>query len=296
MEETNKIATLARSLPKYDGRDRSVFPNWKAKLRVHLTLGAPGIFKILQGRECPNPPGNADTVEDSADIIHTIERWKIDNSYFYFILFLATNDGAQKLVEQFEGKSIDDGAGDGRAAWEALASKYNGISNSGRVASYKVLHNSKLQPGQDPDIWLYAMDGARDVLHEHGAQHGDPVKGSPWEGGDTPTPQDHRLHGFRTHRNAHQEAGEQTLGGRALRVQPRHQGVPYVQRKNKQGVGEQERRVHRDAIEASVTTDQRAGQQQRDGQHRHPQFSPCKRGPRHAARRARLHIAYRLQR
>ena len=120
MEETNKIATPARGLPKYDGRDRSVFPSWKAKLRVHLTLGAPGIFNILQGGECPNPPGNADAVEDSADIIHTIERWKIDNSYFYSILFLATDEGAQRLVEQFEGKSIDDGAGDGRAAWEVL--------------------------------------------------------------------------------------------------------------------------------------------------------------------------------
>lgn len=168
MEETNKIAALARGLPKYDGRDRSVFPSWKAKLRVHLTLGAPGIFKILQGRECPNPPGDADTVEASADIMLTIERWKIDNNYFYSILFLATNDGAQKLVERYEGKSIDDGAGDGRAAWLALVEKYNGISNAGRVASYEILHNSRLQPGQDPDIWLYAMDGARDRLHEHG--------------------------------------------------------------------------------------------------------------------------------
>ena len=78
------------------------------------------MFKILQGREYPDPPGNADTVEDSVDIIHTIERWKIDNSYFYSILFLATDEGAQRLVEQFEGKSIDDGAGDGRAAWEVL--------------------------------------------------------------------------------------------------------------------------------------------------------------------------------
>ena len=33
---------------------------------------------------------------------------------------------------------------------------------------YEVLHNSKLQPGQDPDFYLYAMDGARDRLHERG--------------------------------------------------------------------------------------------------------------------------------
>ena len=58
------------------------------------------------------------------DIVHTIEWCKIDHGYFYSILFLATNDGAKKLVEQFEGKSIDDGAGNGRAAWEAPINKY----------------------------------------------------------------------------------------------------------------------------------------------------------------------------
>lgn len=63
---------LARGLPKYDGRDRSVFPSWKAKLRGHLTLGATGISNIIQGRECPNPLGDADTVEDRTDIIQTI--------------------------------------------------------------------------------------------------------------------------------------------------------------------------------------------------------------------------------
>ena len=78
------------------------------------------------------------------------------------------------------------------------------------------------------------------------------------------------------------------MGGQALRVQPRHQGVPYLPRKNKQGGGEQKRRVHGDAIEASVTTDQRAGQHQGDEQHRHLQFSRCTRGPRHASR----HIHY----
>ena len=127
-----------------------------------------------------------------------------------------------------------------------------------------------------------------------GAQHGDPVQDSPWEGSHNLTPQDHRLQGFRTHLNAHQEAGGQVLGGQTLRVQPRHQGVPYLQRKNNEGGEEQEHRVRRDAIEASVTTDQRTGQHQRGGQHRHPQFSRCTRGPRHAARRTRLHIAYRL--
>ena len=131
-------------------------------------MGAPGIFNILQGGECPNPPGNADAVEDSADIIHAIERWKIDNIYLYYILFLQTNVVAQKLVEPFEETAVNDGAGDGRAASGALVNQYNGISNAGCVSSYRVLRNSRLQPGHDLHIWLYAMDGARGRLHEHG--------------------------------------------------------------------------------------------------------------------------------
>lgn len=53
-----------------------------------------------------NPPADASTVEDSADIVRTLERGKIDNNYFYSALFLATNGGAQNLVEQFEGSQL----------------------------------------------------------------------------------------------------------------------------------------------------------------------------------------------
>lgn len=88
MKETNTITTLARGLPKYDGRDQYVFPSWKAKPRVHPTLGAPGMFNILQGKECPNTPGHADTAEDSADTMQPIGRWKTDNICFYSLLFL----------------------------------------------------------------------------------------------------------------------------------------------------------------------------------------------------------------
>lgn len=102
------------------------------------------------------------------DVIQTIERWTVDSNSFYSTRFLATNDGPQKIVEQFEGTSIDVGAGDGRAAWVVLLNNYKGISNAGRVASYEVFHNSKLQPGWVPDTWLYAMDGTRGRLHEHG--------------------------------------------------------------------------------------------------------------------------------
>lgn len=85
------------------------------------------------------------------------EQWKVDSNYFYSILFLATNDGAQELVEQYEVNPRRHRRRE--SAWLVLVEKLNVISNAGRVASYKILHNSKLQPGHDLDIWLYAMNG-----------------------------------------------------------------------------------------------------------------------------------------
>lgn len=64
----------------------------------------------------------------------------------------------------------------------------------------------------------------------------------------TPKPQDHRLQGFRAHRNVHQEAGEQVLGGQALRVQPGHQGLPHLQHNSTHGGEEKNCRAHRDAV------------------------------------------------
>lgn len=123
-----KLTTLARGLQTYDRRCSSYFPSRTAELRIHLTLGAPDSFTILQGRECSKPPRNAETVENSAGIRKTIEKCRIDNIYFYSSLFLATNRGAQKVAEPFEGRSIDYGAGDGKAVWPALVDDFTGFS------------------------------------------------------------------------------------------------------------------------------------------------------------------------
>ena len=88
IEKTNEIATLAN---KNTTEGTSLFsPAGRLKLRVHFALGAQDFLS----KECPNPPGNADTIEDSAENIHKLERWKIHDSYFYSILFLAPSDGA----------------------------------------------------------------------------------------------------------------------------------------------------------------------------------------------------------
>lgn len=165
MDETSKIATLARGLPMYDRRLRSVCPSWKATLRVHLTLGAPRIYKILQGRECPSPPCDADTVGDSPDIMRSIERWKIDTTTSTPSAYLQKTT---ELCNSSKESQSTTALATARAAWLALVEKYAGISNAGHVASYKILHNLKIKPGEDPDIWLYAMGGARDRVHEHG--------------------------------------------------------------------------------------------------------------------------------
>lgn len=60
------------------------------------------------------------------------------------------------------------------AAWVALVNTNNDISNAGRVTSLAKLLKSELQPGYHLDMWLYAMSGAGERLHEHGAVIMDP--------------------------------------------------------------------------------------------------------------------------
>ena len=46
-------------------------------------------------------------------MLQTVDWRKIGNSSFYSTLFLETNDGAQRQVERYDGKSVVDGAAAG---------------------------------------------------------------------------------------------------------------------------------------------------------------------------------------
>ena len=65
--------------------------------------------------------------------------------------------------------------------------------------------------------------------------------------------QDNRRKRFRPYRDLHQEAGQQSLGRLALRLQSGMQGLPRLQPGGAQGSREQECRVHRNTAAHSAT-------------------------------------------
>ena len=54
MEETNKVASMTKGLPRFDGKDKNAYRDWKARVKVHLSMSAPGIYNVLLGQEMPN--------------------------------------------------------------------------------------------------------------------------------------------------------------------------------------------------------------------------------------------------
>ncbi|CAN0287066.1 unnamed protein product, partial [Scytosiphon promiscuus] len=53
-------------------------------------------------------------------------------------------------------------------AWKALTEKYNGHTKEARRACHEKLVNTKMEPGQDPDDFFFALDECRDLLQEMG--------------------------------------------------------------------------------------------------------------------------------
>ena len=105
INSANKIATMAKTLPRYDGKNKHAYRDWKARVKVHLNMSAPGIYDIFVGQEKPNP-----TLDDN------LAKWKRNNANLYSVLFLATNGGATTVVRRHEGKKPEDGLGDGEEA------------------------------------------------------------------------------------------------------------------------------------------------------------------------------------
>lgn len=84
------------------------------------------------------------------------------------MLFLATTGSACLLVRQFNGRSADDGIGDGQSAWNARVDKYDSVTKEVRKSCYVRLTNMKMRQRQDPKDYFYKFDELRDRLTSHG--------------------------------------------------------------------------------------------------------------------------------
>ena len=150
---------IAKSLPRFGGKDKHDFIDFTDKLKAIVGMSTPDIYNILMWGGKPTPTGN-----------DNLTKWVRNNINLYFMLFLATSGGAATVVKRYVGRTVGEGLGNGQKAWKAPEEKYNICSNATRQGLYDSLNNTNLQQGQDPDEFLYHMETARNRLYEMGDQ------------------------------------------------------------------------------------------------------------------------------
>ena len=90
------------------------------------------------------------------------------NENLFSILSFTTERSANNVVKWHMGKTREDGVGNGQAAWSALEEKYNSHTKEARRAYHENLHSTKMKSGDNPDDFLYTMDGFRERLEDMG--------------------------------------------------------------------------------------------------------------------------------
>ena len=92
--------------------------------------------------------------------------WEHANEKLFSILFFTTERSAKNVVKKHVGKTREDGVGNGQAAWNALEEKYNNHTKEARRAYHEKLHSTKMRSDDDPDDFMYIMDGFRECLED----------------------------------------------------------------------------------------------------------------------------------
>ena len=155
---TDSIQATVNLYPRFYGKDKTQYLEYKDKLRVSLSFHRQSVAAILQGEPKPTTAQNSPAVA----------TWTRANDNLFGILFFTTERSAHNVVERHMGKTREDGVGNGQAAWNALEKKYNSITKEARRAYNEYLHNAKMKSGDDPDDFIYTMDGYRERLKDMG--------------------------------------------------------------------------------------------------------------------------------
>ena len=152
--DTNNIQAIPKLCPRFDGKDKVHFLEYKDRLRVVLSFHRQSVAAILQGNPKPTAAQNSTAVA----------TWERANENLFSILFFTTERSANNVVKKHLDKTREDGVGNGQAAWNALEEKYNSHTKEAR----RKLHNTKMKSGDDPDDFLSIMDGFRKRLEDMG--------------------------------------------------------------------------------------------------------------------------------
>ena len=156
--DTEGIQAIVNLYSRFDGKDNTHFLEYKGKLCVSLSFDWQSVAAILQGESEP-------IIVQTSPAVAT---WTRANENLFGILFFTTERSVHNVVKKHMGKTREDGVGNGQAAWNALQKKYNGNTKEARRAYHEYLHNTKMKSGDDPDGFLYTMDGYRKRLEDIG--------------------------------------------------------------------------------------------------------------------------------
>ena len=155
---TDSIQAIVNLYPRFDGKNKTRFLEYKDKPRVSLSFYRQSVAAIVQGEPKPTTAPNSPAVA----------TWTRANENLFGILFFATERSAHNVVKKHMGKTREDGVGNGQAAWDTLEKKYNSSTKEARRAYHEYLHNAKMKSGDDPYDFLYTMDGYRERLKDMG--------------------------------------------------------------------------------------------------------------------------------
>ena len=81
-------------------------------------------------------------------------------------MFFTMEQSANSVVKKHMGKIREDGVSSRHAAWSVLEEKCNSHIKKARRAYHEMLHSTKMKSGDDPDVFLYTMDGFRERLED----------------------------------------------------------------------------------------------------------------------------------
>ena len=100
---THSIQAIVNLYPRFDGKDKTYFLEYKNKLRVSLSFHWQSDAAIFQGKPKPITAQNSPAVA----------TWTRANENLFGILFFTTERSAHNVVKKHIGKTREDGVGNG---------------------------------------------------------------------------------------------------------------------------------------------------------------------------------------
>ena len=98
--------------------------------------------------------------------IDDIKAWDTANEHLFSVLRLTTTGAARSVLLKFEPRNGQ--PGNGREAWLTLKNKHQNTSRQRRRALLRLLDNSVMMSGINPDVFLSEVVQLRDELNDLG--------------------------------------------------------------------------------------------------------------------------------